>query len=119
MIGEGSVQTHHEEGRSGRNSRAVVLDILGALTGQADGNDRPEAESLADQRAHVGHLLLHQTFLPRISIGVDLHDFIVSLLLDPLAVLGCQISDAHDQVSRDSVQSGRDHGDADGFDLGW
>lgn len=97
------MQTYHEEGRSGRNSGAVVLDILGALAGQADGNDRPEAEGFADQRAHVGHLLLHQTLLPGVAVGVDLHDFIVGLLLDPLAVLGCQVCNAHDQVTGDSV----------------
>lgn len=61
--------------------------------------------------------LLDETFVPSIVIWVDTHDLIISPLLDLRQV--CQGSDAHDQVSRDCVKTGTDHGQTNRLDLSW
>lgn len=113
-MGEG---TDHEERRAGGNDSTIPLHVFGAFTRQANRNDAPESQSFFDQSRDIRDLLLNQTFFPRVAVGVDLHDLLVCLGLDPLAFFRRQIRDSHDQISGNGVQSRGDHGQTNGFDF--
>lgn len=111
--------TYHEECRSGGDNASIPLNILGALAGKADWDDSPESQNLLHQCRDVGNLLLNQAFIPGITIGIHFHDLVVRFLLDALAILGGQVGNAHDQITRNGVKTRGNHGQANRFHLSW
>ena len=113
------VYADHVECGAGWNRCAFPLDLLDTLPGQANRDDGPETEDFFDKGSDVWHFFFRETFLPCIAIRVDSHDFVVSTLLDLLAVGRGKVGDGHDEVSRDSIEAGGYHCQTDRLDLGW
>lgn len=118
LVVVGRPRVHVEDTTRGDHS-VVVLDVLDAGSWEADGDDGEEPEDLLGQRRDVRHFFLHQAFLPGFAVlGVHLHDFLVCLQLDVLALGRRQVSQTHDHVAGDGVDARGNHGQADGFELG-
>ena len=88
-----------------KDGGSLVQDIFDAPSWETNGNNSLEAQDFLDRWGDIWGFLFRQTLSPCISLRVDLHDFVKSNLLDFLSMWAAQVSNAHNKVIRDSVQS--------------
>ena len=86
LCGDCKRGTHHEKSSASWNDRILPLNIFDALTREADGDDRPEAQGFFDESRDIGDIFFCKAFLPSVTIGIGFHDFGEGVLLNFLAV---------------------------------
>ena len=108
----------HVERCARGDRRAFPRDGLRAGARQTDGDHGPEAQGFFDEGRDVRAGFFLQAAFPAVAVGVFLLDLREGSALDFLPVLGREVRDAHDEITRDGVQTRRDHGETDGHDFG-
>ena len=102
---------NHEKCSTSWNNGCVPLNVSNALPRQADRDHCPIAKDFFDERGDVRHFLFNQAFTPRVIIRVNLHDLLVCLVLDALAIVTpSEVGQGHHQIAWNRIQASRDHG---------